>query len=340
MKKFKCLILIDDSVFLQHIIGLIVILCDKGVKPSLLIDNVVNKDLVAYQLIIAMHKDNEILIVSLNKEDYSKTVLKFDYIFTQWGPPRSIGRIFSQVKRNKLLHSITLSGGRIVSFPHGFEIKDMGLTISWKARLRALLCDLSLNPFKDYSRYFDRYFFETNFHRTRYNRYMGEKFSGVIGFPTFNPYSLDEINNRLIRYGIQPRRVLGKVLIMPKFRHIGTKRIDILNDVDYVIPHPREYGLQYDFLREKFPQINILKSLDFFSLGDYIHIIDFGTSVSILGKLFGAKVTYINMLSHEPFFSESDFSGMVKSDFFSCGHNSYESYATYVLSEIMANDDE
>jgi len=340
MKKFNCLILIDDSVFLQHIIGLIVIFCDKGVKPSLLIDNSVNKELVAYQLIIAMHKNNEIEIVSLKKEDYLKTILTFDYIFTQWGPPKSICRFFSQVKRNKLLHSITLSGGRIFSFPHGFEIKDMGLTISWKARLRSLVCDLSFNPFKDYNRYYDRYFFETKFHRVRYRRYMNETFSGVIGFPTFNPYSLNEIKNRLIKYGIKPKPALGKILIMPKFKHIGAKRIEILNDVDYVIPHPREYGLQYDFLKEKFPQINILKSLDFFSLGDCTHIIDFGTSVSILGKLFGAKVTYINMLSREPFFSESDFRAMTKSDFFSCGHNSYESYATYVLSEIMANNHE
>ncbi len=338
MNKYKFLILIDDSVFLQHIIGLIVILCDKGITPSLLIDNAVDKNLAAYKLIIAMHKGGEIKIIPFNFDDHSKSTLQFDYIITQWGPPKSIGRSFSQIKRNKLLHSLPITGGRIIPFPHGFEIKDIGLTISWKARLRSLLWDFSLNPFKDYSRYYHRYFFETSFHRSRYKRYMDEKFGTVIGFPTFNPYCLDKIKDRLLNYGVRVKPLLGNVLVMPKFKHIGGKRINTLNDVNYVIPHPREYDPQYNFLAAKFPQINIIKSLDFFSLGDCCHVIDFGTSVSILGKLFGAKVTYINMLAQDPYFNESDFSRMVESNFFSCGHHSYESYASYVLSKIMVND--
>ena len=335
VKNNKVIIIVDDNVFLQHILGLILMLADAGARPSLLLSDDIQKELLAFRLLEAMGEKGEINIIG--SEILAEKPEYFAVAVSQWGPPKTSGRKWTSVKRNCILHAMPIRAERHIAFPHGFEIKEQALSISVKARARALLFDCSFNPFTDYEMFYDKYLFESLFHAQRYIGYINSPTIGVVGLVTFNPYTIAKIYERFKRYELNVDSLCGRIMIMPKLLHVGSFCDLDFNNVDYVIPHPREFNEQVSFLEKEYPGVIILNELDFFKISQSVTVLDFGTSVSILSQLFGATVEYRCLLKSPPFFDPLTFDELVADNFFSCGHDSYNSYLNYTLSHFKGN---
>ena len=285
-------ILIDDPVFLQHIFGLIIALIDLGKRPRIILGFELSEQAPLEKLLVVLLKNQKCVLCDLKKIDLS--VSANDYVCSQWGPPPSIGRRFTKIKRNSLLHKIPKFDANFIAFPHGFEIKSKTLKRTKLSILRSVLCEFSTNPFADYNRFYKRYFFETEFHKDRYHGHMTEGLSKVLGHITFNYLMVGRIRQYLTDCGINIQMLSGKVVILPKIQHVGKIDIQNLKNADYFVLHPREIEIQKKMMVSKGLRGKILEGLDLFSLNRSVELYDFGTSISCLAQCFGAHIVFEN----------------------------------------------
>lgn len=324
--SFDFLILIDDNVFLQHVIGLAYILATqtKYTVEIVIADNI-DQSLLSYQILKKIELQNH--CIALSKAPSQK---KYDKIFSQWGPPPSFVRQFSKIRQNVLAFKFNKLQGKWICLPHGFEIKINSLNITNKGRLRSFITHLSFNSYKDYE-FYTKYCFDSKVHSLRYGNLLKNIDLAFIGSLTFNKEVLNELKSF-----IAPIRSYKKIVIMPKMRHVDQmeKVFSDLSSELMFVPHPREYDAQIDLLKQYgISDENIIHSLDLLKISDGTDVYDYGTSVSYIAKVSNSKLYFKNFTKNELIIDPNDINKV--DQILNGNKNEHQSYKNFILNELV-----
>lgn len=327
----RTLLLIDDPVFLHHAIGLIMVFVDKNIDLWVGVNYELKKTHTAEKLLLSWQVEKKITVVQKHELGTKLENESYDLVICQWGPPKSFMRKKFSLHRNKLLQELAIRADRYIAIPHGFEIKVQKLQLTLKSRLRSLVTNFSFNPFEDYNRFYHRYLFDTDEHAKRYASLLDKYVVGIIGLPTFNPHAVQRLMWHLTNHAINPNPYKGRILVMPKMAHVSMEAIPKDMYCDYVVPHPREFSSQLSLISHNFPKAQVIEELDLFRIGEKTELIDFGTSLSIVGQVLGARVEFHNALRLPLNYLPNKYDSYRRSNVFSAGCNSYDEYTNHII---------
>lgn len=336
--KRSVAILIDDDVFLQHILGLVFALVDHGYNPNVIISDRITTSLTAMRILNSLDADGSIKLTIALRKTFTPA-RHYDLLVSQWGPPRTHFRRLKHAK-NTLLHSFRWKYEEIFAFPHGFEIKYQIIQVSRMSVIRSMLINFSSNPFEDYNKFYTKYFFETREHENRYAKFLSNNIKRTIGFVTFNHLTVGRIRNYINENQIEAINYTDNILIMPKLKHVD-ESIDDLKDFDGLIfLHPREIRQQQILFKEKGSTRVSDTCLDYFALRERNTVYDYGTSVCLLAKVMGSKVIFENKLKTDLIYHPDQFEKLASENLFTNSNLTYQNFTNYLMDEMGLPDGE
>ena len=336
--KRSIAILIDDDVFLQHILGLVFALIDEGYNPHVITSDSITTSLTAIRILKCLDADGSIKLAVAHRDTFA-SVNYYDLLVSQWGPPPNHFRRLKHAK-NTLLHSFRWKYKEIFAFPHGFEIKCQSIQVSRMSVIRSILINFSSNPFEDYNNFYTKYFFETSEHEKRYSNFLSNNIKRTIGFVTFNQLSIERIRRYINDKHIEVFNYPDNILIMPKLIHVNDAINNLRNFDGLIFLHPREFRKQKILFKEEGTVRVSDTCLDYFALQERNTVYDFGTSVCLLAKVMGSKVIFENKLKTDLIYHPDQFDKLASENFFTNRNVTYQDFTNYLMDEIGLSNDE